>query len=88
MKIKVVRCDGNHETLTLTEPLQVRRGEGLNVLEVSTGACHFFTQDGLYDGWDMPVSFEQRESTGLSPEIKGFIDAVELDREIEPPLHG
>lgn len=74
MKIQVIRCDGKTETITLTDPVSISRGEGMNCLKTSTGFEHFFTQDGIYDGWGMSFagSFEEAESV---------IEEVEKGRE-------
>jgi hypothetical protein len=86
MKIQVVRADGNKEVLTLTEPVTIIRG-GLNRLVCSTGMEHWFTADGVYDGWGMDVSgsgLVADPSVPLSAqEAGGFIAAIENDREIE-----
>jgi hypothetical protein len=84
MKIQVVRQDGRHETLTLTEPLTLVRGERQNTLVTQTGMEHFFTQEGRYDGWGMPVGgiAVPANQEGFN-HIKEFIDAVENDRDIE-----
>lgn len=75
MNIQVVRCDGSTEVLTLTEPLEVSRGEGMNCLKTSTGMEHFFLQDGRYDGWGMPCNFEeQAESLDESLDFAQTID--------------
>ena len=92
MKIQVVRNDGSREAITLTEPLTVIRGDRMNRLVCQTGMEHWFTEDGIYDGWGMAVkiSAPDSSSTDLPAEASEFIDAIERDREIlpNPPSSG
>ena len=84
MKITVKRKDGL-ETLTLTEPLTIERGDPLNVLVTSTGMRHYFTAEGIYDGWEMDVSgmgFQSWE------EAKAFAEKVDSERDIEEESRG
>jgi hypothetical protein len=87
MKIQVVRCDGQTETLNLIGKVSVIEaapgGQGHLVVE-STGTSHFFrTEDGTYDGWGMDVS-DAGGNLNEDDMVK-LIDAVELDREIHQP---
>jgi len=87
MKIQVVRCDGQTETLNLIGTVHVIEGapEGLGSLLIeSTGTSHFFrAEDGAYDGWGMDVSDNDGDLN--EDDIVKLIDAVELDREIHQP---
>lgn len=81
MTIQVVRHDGSHEFLTLTEPLIIVRGKHQNCIITSTRMEHFFTQDGVYDGWAMDIS---RAGFTMLPDADEFIQAIESEREIMP----
>ena len=84
MKIQVVRRNGSHEILTLTEPLTIVRGTHMNRLKTSTGMDHFFNEDGTYDGWGMAVNItvpDSHSETNLPEEAKAFIDEIEKGRE-------
>jgi hypothetical protein len=74
MKIAVMRESGASEVITLTEPIEIRRGEFMNCLKTSTGFEHFFLPDGTYDGWGMPFD-------GTQDEAAAVIEAIEKDRE-------
>jgi hypothetical protein len=50
MKIKVIRANGEIETLSLTGKLVAIDGRHQHQLD-SEGLTHFFTLDGDYDGW-------------------------------------
>ena len=77
MKLKVVRCDGRHETLKIGAPVTIQDGKGLSGLTSGEGITHYFTQEGLYDGWGM-------SATNLdSKQAKQLIAQVESQREIE-----
>lgn len=83
MKIQVVRCDGEVETLTLLGTVKVGEpvdgGQGTLLVE-ETGTTHFFrAEDGAYDGWGMEVG----ESEGVLnvADTLRFIDALEESRE-------
>lgn len=87
MKIQVVRCDGQAETLNLIGTIQAIEaapgGQGHLLIE-STGTSHFFqSEDGAYDGWGMEVSDEEGKLT--EADMAKLIDAVEKDREIHQP---
>ena len=59
MKLQVLREDGLIEVLTLTEPLTLHRCScGQNSLTTSTGLTHYFTSEGVYDGFgfDLPAN--------------------------------
>lgn len=88
MKIKVVRADGSIETINLVGSITAR--EPRNDLEFprnqsplcvhATGTDYFFREDGIYDGWGMSCIASEEEGLYLA-------EAVEKDREIEPPHH-
>lgn len=86
MKIQVVRCDGQIETLNLTGTLRAEEasagGQGSLLID-STKTTHFFRLDGAYDGWGMDIAdqdgaLDERQAIAL-------IEAVERDREIHRP---
>lgn len=77
IKIQVVRADGQAELLTLTEPLLV---SGRCII-TGTGCEHFFTENGLYDGWGMPFSADVAEDNVME-EIMPTIQAIEDGREV------
>ena len=89
MKIQVIRKDGSLETLTLTEPLTIVRGEGMNRLVTSTGMEHWFTEQGIYDGWGMRVQITIPEeemnaafADGAMPKsAENFISEIDRGRE-------
>lgn len=79
LKIQVVRHDGRHETLTLAGPVVLHPSSkgGQGSIATSTGTSHFFSKDGVYDGWETAVS-------GIAlGGIAAFVEATESDREIE-----
>jgi hypothetical protein len=78
-RIQVVRPDGGSEVLTLTAPLRVSG----QCLVTSTGMEHFFTEEGLYDGWGMPFRAEVSDGADPLDEVRPFIEAIEKDREIK-----
>jgi hypothetical protein len=91
MKLVVVHKNGDQEVITLTEPLTVVRGEKLNRLETSTGAEHWFDQDGWYDVWGMavniPIPASGVPADGSIP--KDAMDAIEeFDKGREFPHEG
>lgn len=84
MKVLVMRCDGQTETLNLIGTIQVAEpspsGQGSLLIE-STGTTHFFCAvDGAYDGWGMEVT--EIEDHLDEKGILAFIEAVEKDRKI------
>jgi hypothetical protein len=81
MKIIVTHADRTLETLTLTEPLQIHRGQRLNRLETSTGISHFFTPDGYYDGYECPVNIPVDGEDAASVAIHEAINTLDADRE-------
>jgi hypothetical protein len=76
MHIQVVSAkDGRHELITLTDPVEILRGEKMDRLICGT-IEHWFRKDGRYDGWGMDL-----EDTTMTPdEIRTMIDAVERSR--------
>lgn len=78
MKIIVKRRDGREEVLTLVGEWTVYDGKILNRLTNLGGFDHFFTKDGLYDGWStaMPETADMK----LAEEM---ILTVEEQREIK-----
>jgi hypothetical protein len=59
MKLQVIREDNLIEVLTPTEPLTIERCScGQNSLTTSTGRTHYFTSEGVYDGFgfDTPAT--------------------------------
>lgn len=79
MKIQVIRCDGQIETLTLVGPLAVTESAIMPHLQDATGMDHYFNPDGTYDGWG-------RSSCGMSAEdAKRLIETTELCREVRRP---
>lgn len=86
MKIKVQRVSGSIEAITLTEPLEVDRGPGLNILRTSTGMHHFFTEDGKYDGWARKMenkATDARSFLNQADEALALAAQIESDREVE-----
>ncbi len=79
LKIQVVRVDGRHVTFTLTPPVSI---VGM-CLKTGTGCDHFFTEEGLYDGWGLGVVIPGADRG----EVRAFIEAVDRDREIEDDPH-
>lgn len=79
MKIKVQRCDGQIETLTLVPPIEVHDTR----VNCGDGTDHFFTEDGLYDGWGRAVSVNE-------PAAEQIIKNVEESRDVagERPTEG
>jgi hypothetical protein len=76
MKIQVMRCDGNTETLELTGTLHVEGDGGL--VDDATGKTHFFrAEDGAYDGWGIQVDDDLNEE-----DVRKVVDAVEQERKI------
>lgn len=47
---------GEKETLHLTPPIQMIEGKVLNILTDAKGIDHYFTKEGLYDGWGKKVA--------------------------------
>lgn len=87
MKIQVVCCDGQTETLNLIGTIHVFEaspgGQGHLLIE-STGTSHFFrAEDGAYDGWGMEVS--DTDGNLSEDDLVKLIDAVEKDRTIHQP---
>jgi hypothetical protein len=87
MKIQVMRCDGQIETLNLVGRVHAFEaspgGQGHLLIE-STGTSYFFrAEDGAYDGWGMEMheAGEQLDEA----DVAKFIEAVEKDREIHQP---
>ena len=78
LKIQVIRADGNAEVLTLTDPIVVTD----KCITTGTSCQHFFTDEGIYDGWGMPFSAEIPEGEDPLEHVRPFIEAVEKDREI------
>lgn len=75
MKLAVVRCDGQQEILNLTGEWTVVEGQYLNRL-TKDGFDHFFTHDGLYDGWGGAVNTDEANAAAV-------IEAIEQKREIK-----
>ena len=81
MKLQVVRCDGDTETLDLVGTLHaidpIPAGQGALLVDAS-GVTHFFrAEDGAYDGWGMEVGGDLNEV-----DVHAFVEAVERDRMI------
>jgi hypothetical protein len=76
MHIQVVSAkDGRHELITLTDVVEILRGEKMNRLVCGT-IEHWFRKDGTYDGWGLNL-----EGTNLTPdEIRAKIESVEKSR--------
>lgn len=86
MKIIVVHKSGQQEAITLTEPVEIVRGEKLNRFITATGAGHWFDQDGYYDGWDMavniPIPASELPPDGTPPKAAlDFIEEYDKGRE-------
>ena len=89
MKIQVVRCDGDFETLTLFGPISVTEpatedgrvvGQGA-IHETDSGMDHYFREDGRYDGWGLSMSdLHLTESQATA-----FIQTVQNNRQIHKP---
>lgn len=47
---------GEKETLHLTPPISMHEGPVLNRLTDAKGIDHYFTKEGLYDGWGKKVA--------------------------------
>lgn len=73
MRIRVQREDGSVETISVADMVVVQPGKVLNRLVTASGAEHFFTHDGYYDGWGAAV---QTEEAGAS----AVLDAMESKR--------
>jgi hypothetical protein len=59
IRIRVLNASDEVEVLTLTGPLTIMPrvpDSPFTKLLTSTGMEHWFTDDGLYDGWGMDVS--------------------------------
>lgn len=58
MKIRVLRKNGEVETIILRGRLEIVDGEYMNRITVVSGLRfdHYFTHDGFYDGWGGAVS--------------------------------
>ena len=83
MKIRVIRANHTQEVITLTEPLTIIRREAMNRIATSTGMEHWFTEEGIYDGWGMNTNITVPEPPGnsLPQEAAEFIEQIEKDRE-------
>lgn len=77
MKIQVVHFDKQIEVLSLISPA-IRFASsigGQGVISSATGMDHFFTSEGIYDGYGMNVSLSEEA-------VVPFMEAIENDREI------
>ena len=74
MKIRVHRGDGNIETITLKLPAMIAEGSMLDRITDSTGMEHFFTKDGIYDGWGRAVSCDMSTAIGMIEETEARRD--------------
>lgn len=84
MKVQVVRVDGSVEAIELVGRIIVKEPEGgLGMISLeSTGADHYFTKDGQYDGWGLAVSgLDESEATSVA-------DAIERNRQVFPKGEG
>ena len=83
MKLQVKRRDGSLESLNLVGECACKEaslGGQSSITVIETGYTHFFTEDGIYDGWGADIS---RANLNLD-EAFGLIQAIEVDRETQP----
>jgi len=52
----VTHGSGEEETIHLTLPITFTMGKVFNILQDAQGYEHYFTPEGLYDGWGRAMS--------------------------------
>ena len=81
--VQVVRANGDHEKLTMTGPLTLLISSGLDRIVTSTGMEHWFTKEGIYDGWGM--EFAEPVPCDDPQDALDLATAIDNEREIIPP---
>lgn len=77
VRLRVLRADGRTEVITLVPPVTVTLGNGIfNILSDAASVDHYFTADGIYDGWGRAIN-------ATLDDAGAAIESFETSREIE-----
>ena len=79
--LQVVSKGGVHELIHLTPPLKVTlpsKEGGMGCISCSDGIDHFFTSEGIYDGWGITLDTPTPDADGW---VGDYIQAVQESRQ-------